>query len=278
MDCAVRLPDSARVFAHSFPPDGPLAGAAALIGLSIRGSVVGDEGLDEEFLTVAVSNPDTLVRSVALEALSAITRPGAVEAIAFAINDEAQEVQFSALRALGACRDERVRPAAAQHLVRFLKDARDDSLRVVAIEALGETGSREAQQVLRSYVTVESARLAVAAVEVLARLAAHGAAVTAALAHADAEVVKAALRVLERYPNEVTADEVAKCLSHEAWDVRRLSADVMASVGGERAVAELTRRLGEEQEPLVLDALRRALASIQGVRPSLLAPRERSST
>jgi HEAT repeat protein len=102
--------------------------------------------------------------------------------------------------------------------------------------------------------------------------------VTAALAHADAEVVKAALRVLERYPNEVTADEVAKCLSHEAWDVRRLSADVMASVGGERAVAELTRRLGEEQEPLVLDALRRALASIQGVRPSLLAPRERSST
>jgi hypothetical protein len=52
----------------------------------------------------------------------------------------------------------------------------------------------------------------------------------------------------------------------------------MASVGGERAVAELTRRLGEEQEPLVLDALRRALASIQGVRPSLLAPRERSST
>ena len=55
------------------------------------------------------------------------------------------------------------------------------------------------------------------------------------------------------------------CLDHDAWDVRRLAADLL-SRGSDAAVGLLRSRLRIEENPLVKDAISRALESMAGVR------------
>jgi hypothetical protein len=56
------------------------------------------------------------------------------------------------------------------------------------------------------------------------------------------------------------------CLDHEAWDVRRLSADMLAHAGGETASVLLRARLPNEDNPLVQEAINRALEVGGGMR------------
>jgi len=59
---------------------------------------------------------------------------------------------------------------------------------------------------------------------------------------------------------------------HEAWDVRRLAADVLGRYG-EGAVAPLRARLAVEDDPLVREAIGRALESMVGAHRSPLPTR-----
>jgi HEAT repeat protein len=62
------------------------------------------------------------------------------------------------------------------------------------------------------------------------------------------------------------------CLDHEAWDVRRLAADLI-SRAGDPAIGLLRARLRVEDNPLVKDAISRALEQMAGVRRTPAPPR-----
>jgi HEAT repeat protein len=82
------------------------------------------------------------------------------------------------------------------------------------------------------------------------------------------EVVKAALRALGECSDARVLLHFGVALDHEAWDVRRLAADLLGRCGG-AAVAPLRARLAVEEDPLVREAIGRALERMAGVRRSL---------
>jgi HEAT repeat protein len=108
---------------------------------------------------------------------------------------------------------------------------------------------------------------AVAAVEAIGRIDAPGRvdAVIHALSHPEPEVVKAALRAVAHEEHEPRAGaHVAACLDHDAWDVRRLAAELLGRRADPTAKALLRRRLIDEREPLVREEIQRSLAESEG--------------
>src|SRR6185369_5471265 len=87
------------------------------------------------------------------------------------------------------------------------------------------------------------------------------------LSHPASEVVKAAVRALGESSDGRVLVHLAVSLEHEAWDVRRLAADVLAR-HGDAAGAPLRARLSVEEDPLVREAIGRALESMVGVHRS----------
>lgn len=84
-----------------------------------------------------------------------------------------------------------------------------------------------------------------------------------ALAHPDAEVVKAALRALAAEREARVGAHLGACLDHEAWDVRRLAADLIGRTGQTGSIGLLRAKLASETEPLVREAIQRALVEVE---------------
>src|SRR5690606_23137649 len=84
-----------------------------------------------------------------------------------------------------------------------------------------------------------------------------------ALSHPDAEVVKAALRGLSAERDARVGAHLGACLDHEAWDVRRLAADLMGRTGQTASIGLLRAKLASESEPLVREAIQRALVELE---------------
>jgi len=155
----------------------------------------------------------------------------------------------------------------APHLLEVVRTFSDDALGVAAVEALGETGDAAAVDVLRGVLREGSPVRAFAAVEAMGRLDAPGRvdALIQALSHSEPEVVKAALRALsaeERDPR--AAAHVGASLDHAAWDVRRLSAELLGRRSDSTSKHLLRQRLIGEQEPLVREEIQRSLAEAEG--------------
>ena len=129
-------------------------------------------------------------------------------------------------------------------------------------------------EALSHLVSGTDARVAVAAVEAIAlvpgvrRLDA----LLPGLEHPSAEVVKATLRAIagEREPRVLI--HVGRFLDHEAWDIRRQAADVLGRLGGEAEIQLLRAKLDTEREPLVRDALERALEELGALRRTPMPP------
>jgi HEAT repeat protein len=85
------------------------------------------------------------------------------------------------------------------------------------------------------------------------------------LAHFDVEVVKSSLQMLANESDLRASAHLGACLDHEAWDVRRLAADLLGKIGGEVAHGLLRTKLSIETEPLVREALLRALGEVDMV-------------
>jgi HEAT repeat protein len=223
---------------------------------------------DALFLADAASNESAIVRRAALEAIARFGGAQAVEAASFGVTDEAPEVQLAAIRALGRMRDDAGRPVGSARLLEVVRTFSDDGLGVAAIEALGETGDPAGLEILRGVAREGAAMRAVAAVEAIGRIEAPGRvdALIHALSHAEVEVVKAALRTLAREEKDPRGiAHVAACLDHEAWDVRRLSAELLGRRPDASAKQLLRQRLIGEQEPLVRQEIQRSLAEAEGV-------------
>ena len=273
---------SALDFVRHEAPGGPGAYGACLVIGTVEPPALGSEDADVDFLSLALSHNDARVRRAALDALARLRCGRAVEVVAFALTDEEPDVRDAAVRALGRMRGAADEPVGVGRLLDLVERSEDDFLVASATRALGEAGDPRALEVLRRLVRDGKAVVAVSAVDALARLD-HPDRVDAMLEgvwHPDAEVVKAALQRLADQQVSVRS-HLATCLDHEAWDVRRLAADLLGRHGGEGAMSRLRQRLERESEPLVREAIQRALVDLEsamaGIRRTTAPPLRGSS-
>ncbi|MEZ4229244.1 MAG: HEAT repeat domain-containing protein [Polyangiaceae bacterium] len=268
---AASFPEAARKLArqHAAEPDGGLL-VATLIA-SLGGEVLGGLEEDLNYLSDSLNNSSMAVRRAAVDALCRIPSERGVEIVVFALTDEERDVQLAAVRGLGRIRRPDGSPAGVERLLQLIEKSGDDILVAAALHSLGDTADPRALEVLKPLARSGAAMAAVSAVEALGRLSLSGSgqegraieALIDSLSHPDPEVVKAAVRVLaeQRDPRVVT--HLGACLDHEAWDVRRLAADLLGRTGGASTLELLKARLVTESEPLVREAVQRALMALE---------------
>lgn len=275
---AARHPVAAKGLARRVAADPPSQAAAAVLIAALGGRVLGAIEDDVAFLAAVLSGPDARARRAAVVALGDLGAGAGLDAIAFALADEAREVQLAAVRALGKLRDGDGRAAGTELLVDIMHRTDDVELVGVAIRALGESADPAVVQVLAPLVRSPSAAVAVAAVDALGRSddPARLLPLLEAAAATDVDVVKAALLALEGLAEPAVAARYGAALDHDAWDVRRLAADCLGRMHGASAADLLRGRLVREHEPLVREAIDRALLLLAAGstvrRPATIAP------
>lgn len=262
-----RRSTSAAVSAvRSAAPDGDSTHAAIIILASLEGPLLGHQDADVAFLSDALAHASAHVRRAAIEALARYPQGRAVEAVAFALSDEEQEVRIAAVRTLGQMRTASGSPAGVERLLALVQRRPDDMMMAEAVRALGVTADPKCLPVLRYLVQTAGGFVAVSAQEAIGQIKAPAQldALLDGLRHPNSEVVKASLQQLAEVRTATVSIELARCLDHGAWDVRRLAADLLGALGGEGVTVVLRRRLGREQEPLVREAIQRALIKLEG--------------
>ncbi len=267
--CAVKFPAAAKALAIEQAQSAEGTLVAATLVAALGGEVLGDVAADLRFLAKAIDSASAAVRRAAVDALSRIPSERGVDIVVFALTDEEREVQLAAVRCLGRIRSLEGAPAGVERLLHIVEASGDDILVAAAIHSLGDTADARAYEVLRPLAKSGSPMAAVSAVEALGGLSAAGdggravEALIDALAHPDAEVVKAAVRVLAQQRDPRVEVHLGACLEHAAWDIRRLVADVLGGLGGRVSVGLLKARLASEPETLVREAVQRALTLLE---------------
>lgn len=225
-------------------------------------------------LWAGLSAPAASTRRVALEGLGAIGDERSVSAVAFTLTDEEPSVRVTAVQTLGRLRSREGVAVGADELLSILKGGRDGELVAAAAVALGKIGDARTLDSLSPLVVGSDAQVAVAAVEAIAHVPAANRldVLRPGLEHASAEVIKATLRAIagEREPRVLV--HVGRFLDHDSWDVRRQAADVLGNMGGETEISLMRAKLEVEREPLVRDALERALEELGALRRTPVPP------
>ncbi|HLV65892.1 MAG TPA: HEAT repeat domain-containing protein [Polyangiaceae bacterium] len=262
-----RFEGPARELARQADPARPEAYAACIVLRALGAGVRGGSD-DVAFLSAALKNTSSVVRSAALDALAELGGDAAAEAIALALTDEEHAVRVEAITALGRVRDATGRPLGLPSLIALVEHERDTELLAEAVHALGETQDPSVIAVLGAIAKRETPMLAVSAVEALSRIGGEAATdrLLDALAHGETEVVKAALLAIAETSDPRVLGKLTASLEHEAWDVRGLAADLLARFAGEGARGALRSRLLQEDNPLVREAIAHALERLSGVR------------
>jgi HEAT repeat protein len=275
---AKRYPEDAKYTALVARRDHNSRIATAIVIGALGGEVLGSVADDVTFLAGAMSSPDPETRLTAVEAVGEVGSELGMDAIEYALADEEREIQLRSVRALGRLRTADGRPAGGDRLVELIHKQNDSELAAAAVRALGDANDPRAQESLRPLALASSPVIAVAAVETLGKLDDPRRVDTLlqALDHPHTEVVKAALLALEGVHDPRVLARYGLALSHEAWDIRRLAADCLARFGGEEAAALLKEKLAGEAEPLVREAISRALGALEIPatvrRPATIAP------
>jgi HEAT repeat protein len=258
---AERHPEQARALARSAEPTGSHAHAAAVV-IGVLGGSGQPIAKDIEFLSSLVSSSGPAERRAALEALGEIGGAEAVGAVAFALSDEEHDVRLAAVSALGRLKTSDGAVAGVPALLDVVERGMDSDLVAAAARALGESRDARAFETLRPLVQTGAPMAAVSAIEALARFGPASRrydALLDGLSHSEPEVVKAALLALADESDPRTVVHLGVCLDHAAWDVRRLAADLLGRSPTETALGLLRARLSIENNPLVCEALERAL-------------------
>jgi HEAT repeat protein len=260
-----RYPDDARYTALVARRDQNSRIATSIIIGSLGGEVLGTVADDVAFLASALSSPDRETRLSAVEAVGDVGSDLGMEAVEYALADEEREIQLRSVRALGRLRTADGKPAGGDRLVELVRKESDPELMAAAARALGDARDPRAQASLRPLAFASSPLIAVAAVETLGKLddPARVETLLEVLDHPHTEVVKAALVALEGVYDPRVLTRYGQALSHQAWDIRRLAADCLARFGGPEAALLLKDKLSGEAEPLVREAMNRALGALE---------------
>jgi len=267
---AARFAEPARDLAQRAQPGSPETAIAAVVirvlGPPVRGSLAEDVA----FLAAALRSATPNVRRASLEALGAIGGALALEPISLALYDEELDVRLTAVRALGRLRSAEGEVLGLPQLIVLVESSADPEVVLRALLSLGETADNRALPILRPLVRSGDPKASVVAIEALGAFpeSRRFDALIDGLSHPAVEVVKAALRALGECSDARVLLHFGVALDHEAWDVRRLAADLLGRCGGAVA-APLRARLGVEEDPLVREAIARALERVAGVRRSL---------
>ncbi len=270
-----RFPDFARNLARKARSEGPEAHAAAVIQTALPAPVRDTVAEDVAYLSLLLSNSAKAVRRAALAGLGNASSELGTDAAAFALTDEEPEVRHAAVLALSRLRAADGTLSGLPRLLELVEKSDDPDVVTAALGALGEAGDPRVLAVLRPLVRNAPPMVAVAAVEAIARVpdSRRVEALIEGLSHGEAEVVKASMLALGDMIDPRVLAHYGACLDHEAWDVRRLSADMLGRAGGEAAISLLRARLATEDNPRVLEAISRALELGTGMRHTPLPPR-----
>jgi HEAT repeat protein len=261
---AARWPEQAAMAAMAFRRDARAALPVSVVIGAIGGGVIGDASDDVAFLSAALSNADPETRKAAADAIGMVGSDLGLSAVELAIADEVRDVQLSAVRALGRLRTGEGRAAGTDLLIELTRGA-DTEIAAAAARALGEAGDPSARELLAALAGSAPPLVAVAAVQALGKIGDAGC-VDALLGigdNAHAEVIKEALLALGGVSDARAFTRIGRALDHGDWDVRRLAADCLARFGGQAATDLLRARLAVEKEPLVTEAIVRAVALIE---------------
>ncbi|HEY6079583.1 MAG TPA: HEAT repeat domain-containing protein [Polyangiaceae bacterium] len=261
-----RHPERALTFVQLSAASGAFAHAAALViaALAPRARLSAFDGAElTGFLMRILISTSHAERRAALVALAELGPAEALDAVRFALADEEQAVRVEAVRTLGRLKDREQGAVGVPALLEVVAEPHDGSLLLAALRALGESSDPRGLAVLGPLVRSSDARVAVTAVEALAR---HGdlrrlSLLFDGLHHPEAEVVKATMLAIAAEPDPRVVVHLGACLDQPAWDVRRLAADLLGRAPSDASVALLRTRLSVEHDPMVKEALTRALES-----------------
>jgi HEAT repeat protein len=215
------------------------------------------------FLVRVLMSTSSAERRAALSALAEVGSGEALEPVRFALADEEQAVRLEAARTLGRLKGPDSSAVGVPALLEVVGEALDPVLLLAALRALGESSDPRALGVLGPLVRSSDARVAVTAVEALSRHAdtRRLSSLFDGLHHPEAEVVKASMLAIAAEPDPRVIVHLGACLDQSTWDVRRLAADLLARSPSEASASLLRARLAVESDPMVKDALSRALES-----------------
>lgn len=209
-------------------------------------------------LVALLGSTDVGVRIAAAQALGHL--PGEHEgagALAFALTDESAQVRAAASRSLGQL-------GSAQSCQPLLSATADPSpqVRSAAVQALVTLDNPIALARLREIIVDDPVpSVVVHAIEGLGASALeHDLTMLMSLCTSqDHEVVKAAARALESFPQHRATAALLGLLGHERWDVRAAAAQVLAKRGDPTAQAPLRMVLESEEDELVRDLVADAM-------------------
>ncbi len=300
---AARFPGAARALADRVARDESFLLPAAIV-IGAIGAASGFEERDAIFLAHAATAGDTRARRAAVEAVSALgssaggSFPGAMEILRCALADEERDVQMAAARALGRLASAPDAPRVAEILDLVGRSGAVD-LTAATVRAIGEgmsvgyherlsiplsPPSSELVSALALFTRGAPSPVAIAAVDALGQVyqawvqgglspnvdeaASTVDALSAALAHPDEEVVKAALLRLADCAADASTpsmkapvlEAMALGLESASSAVRLLVVESLAELSTDDARAKLVRHLGNEQDRRVHDAVRYALS------------------
>lgn len=222
--------------------------------------VLGLLGRDADIDTIVAASrhSDPEIRRAAVEAFATWGHRIDEAVVVLALADENPEVRAAAARALGAYRSDR----AVDVLLAATADT-DHLVVSEALKSLGAIGGERASVTLLAAASSSSAPVAIAALQSLFRARPAGlvAAVERALGHADPEVVREAIVLTMRLEPDRALPLLVDCLGHRSWHVRLAAAEMLGNRDLPVPDDVLSRRLDEEPETLVRDAVGRLTRS-----------------
>lgn len=236
-------------------PDAALRMRAVRVLGSAKGSNV------ESALLMALKDFESEVRCEAIKALRGCSAEAYVEGLKLALNDEVVAVRRLAAESLGDCAGEQILPALS-----LVVDDPDPWVRAAAVRSLRILPIEQAEQLLVQVIQDPVGLVVIAALETLTERdfpKAHPY-LEKALAHADEEVVRAAIDLLAREGQcDCLKTYGPELLNHSNPDVRAHIVQTMVRLCGKDCQPHLQQRLQIEEEPLVRQVLEETLHFLQ---------------
>jgi HEAT repeat protein len=257
-DLAFRAPAAVRQVLTHATPSGPagLAVAELLVDLGTKDA--------HERLREALLSDESSTRACAIAGLSRLGGPAAAELVALALRDDNQEVQVAALEALTVMRDRGDEGTRA--ILDF--ESKDSDVLCAHTLALSSLDDPRAPELLQVIARTGPREARVAALQALVGLG--GTELQPLLAELavdpDPEVAKQAISELGTLANGRSPAAIAAALSHNAAEVRRLSAAWLGRIGDTTSSERLFDRLEHETDVLVRNVIVEALEALREVR------------